>query len=54
MNAVAIGIALAVVASWITHVIVSIQTSSWLLLIAGALVFPVGCIHGIGVWFGAF
>lgn len=54
MNALAIGVVLAVVASWITHVIVSIQTSSWLLLIAGALVFPVGCIHGIGVWFGAF
>ncbi len=40
--------------SWITHVIVSIKTGSWLLLIAGSIVFPVGCIHGTGVWLGVF
>ena len=41
-------------AGWATHVIVCIQTGSWLLLIAGALAFPVGIVHGIGIWFGAF
>ncbi len=23
-------------------------------LIAGAIIFPIGIIHGIGLWFGAF
>lgn len=39
-------------AAWITHVIVSIQTSSWVLLVLGAFVFPIGIIHGFMVWFG--
>lgn len=43
-----------IVLAWITHVVVSIKSASWLLLIAGAIVFPVGCIHGTGVWFGIF
>lgn len=43
-----------VAAAWLTHVVVSIQSASWLLLLAGAIVFPVGCIHGTGVWFGVF
>lgn len=43
-----------VVLAWFTHVVVSIQSASWLLLIAGAIVFPVGCVHGTGVWFGIF
>lgn len=45
---------LAVVAAWLTHVIVCIKTASWLFLIAGAIFAPVGVIHGIGVWFGAW
>lgn len=51
-------LSLAVVAwvagAWLTHVVVSIQSASWLLLLAGAIVFPVGCVHGTGVWFGFF
>ena len=43
-----------VVSAWLTHVVVSIKTASWLLLLAGAIVVPVGCIHGTGVWFGWF
>lgn len=39
-------------ATWLTHVIVCIETSRWGLLIAGALFFPVGMVHGLGVWFG--
>ncbi len=42
------------IAGWVTHVIVCIQTASWFLLIAGALAFPIGIVHGIGIWFGAF
>ncbi len=45
---------LAIVAAWITHVIVCIKASAWALLAFGCLVAPVGVIHGIGVWFGAF
>ncbi len=41
-------------AGWVTHIIVCIQTASWLLLIAGAIMFPIGIIHGVGVWFGAW
>lgn len=41
-----------VFAAWLTHVIVCIKAGAWLLLIAGALVFPIGIVHGIGQWFG--
>lgn len=39
-------------AAWITHIIVCLSTAKYLLLLAGAIVFPVGIIHGIGIWFG--
>lgn len=42
------------IAGWLTHVVVCIKTASWLFLIAGAICAPVGVIHGIGVWFGAW
>lgn len=42
------------IAAWLTHVIVCISSASWLFLLAGAIFFPVGVVHGIGVWFGAF
>lgn len=41
-------------AAWITHIVVCLKTASWGFLIAGALVMPVGIIHGIGIWFGVF
>lgn len=42
------------IAAWFTHVIVCIQTNEWFLLIAGAIMFPVAIVHGIGIWFGAW
>lgn len=39
-------------ASWLTHVFVCIGAKSWGLLIAGAILFPIGMVHGTGVWFG--
>ena len=39
-------------AGWVTHVIICIQNEQWILLIVGALAFPVGVVHGIGQWFG--
>ncbi len=40
--------------AWITHVIVTIKAAAWLFLIAGAIFAPIGVVHGIGVWFGAW
>jgi len=45
---------LAAVAAWITHVLVCIKAGAWILLAFGCFVAPVGVIHGIGVWLGAF
>lgn len=56
-NTAAIGIIafmLACVAAWGTHVIVCIKTASWLFLLAGAIAAPVGVVHGVGIWFGAW
>lgn len=42
------------VAAWGTHVIICIKTGSWLFLLAGAIAAPVGVVHGVGLWFGAW
>jgi hypothetical protein len=41
-------------AAWITHVVVCLKTAAWGFLIAGAIFFPIGIIHGIGCWFDAW
>ena len=43
-----------VIGAWLTHVVACIKTASWLFLLAGAIFFPVGCVHGTGLWFGWF
>lgn len=45
---------MATVAAWITHVVVCIKASAWILLAFGCIVVPVGVVHGIGVWLGMF
>jgi hypothetical protein len=47
-------IALWAISAWLTHVIVTIQNEQWTLLIAGAIMAPVGVVHGTGLWFGAW
>lgn len=42
------------IAAWITHVFVCIKASAWILLAFGCIVAPVGVVHGVGVWLGAF
>lgn len=42
------------VLGWLTHIYVCIVTSQFLLLIAGAILVPIGVLHGWGVWFGLF
>jgi hypothetical protein len=41
-------------AAELTHIVVCIKTATWGLLIAGCLLPPVGVVHGIGCWFGAW
>lgn len=49
------GVAVAtMVAAWLTHVIVCLSTAAWGFLIAGAIMFPIAIVHGVGIWFGAF
>lgn len=40
--------------AWVTHVIFCIKASMWALLFIGAIIAPIGVIHGIGIWLGAF
>lgn len=40
--------------AWLTHVIVCLKTAAWGFLIAGALFAPIGVVHGVGIWFGAW
>ncbi len=40
--------------AWVTHVINTIQAEEWIFLLAGAIFAPIGVIHGIGIWFGAW
>jgi hypothetical protein len=49
-----IGIAFygAFIVAWITHVVVCIQNAAWALLVIGALMFPIGVIHGFMIWLG--
>ena len=52
--ALCVGAAVVVVpvAGWITHLFICFQENRWGFLIAGAIFFPIGIIHGIGRWFG--
>ncbi len=40
------------ITAWFTHVVACLIASKYVLLLAGAFIFPVGIIHGIGLWFG--
>ena len=41
-------------AGWLTHLYVCFIGDLWGFLIAGALFFPVGIIHGWGIWLGVW
>jgi hypothetical protein len=49
-----LGIALTCFAAWLTHVITCLNDAAWGFLIAGAIFFPVGVVHGIGIWLGVW
>lgn len=46
-------LAIASIGAWLTHIIHCLIYAKYMLLIAGALIAPVGIIHGVGIWFGA-
>ena len=48
----AVGLAVSTIPAWITHIVVCIRSEEYVFLVAGALMPPIGVIHGWGVWFG--
>jgi ABC-type phosphate/phosphonate transport system permease subunit len=38
-------------AAWLTHIFTCFAQSLWGFLIAGALMFPIGILHGFYLWF---
>ena len=37
---------------WINHIVYCFQNKEYILLVAGAIIAPVGWFHGIGLFFG--
>lgn len=37
--------------AWLTHIITCFNEGLWGFLIAGAIVVPIGILHGIYLWF---
>ena len=40
--------------AWFTHVVTCLTVGAWGFLLAGAIMFPIGIIHGIGIWIGVW
>jgi len=47
-----LGALFACIGPWLTHIVFCLSTGKWGFLIAGAIFFPIGIIHGIMIWFG--
>ena len=41
-------------AAWLTHITTCLANEAYVLLLVGAIAFPIGIIHGIGLWLGYF
>lgn len=39
------------VIAWLTHIFTCFSQAMWGFLVAGALFFPIGILHGIYLWF---
>ena len=44
-------IGLTMLAAWLTHIITCFADGLWGFLIAGAIFFPIGILHGFFLWF---
>lgn len=53
-NIFGFAIGLTILAAWLTHIVTCLASGAWGFLIAGAIFFPIGIIHGIGLWLGFF
>lgn len=42
------------IAAQVTHIIICIKAGQWGFLIAGAILPPIGIIHGLGHWLGSW
>lgn len=47
-----VGVMLATVGAYIQHFVTSINEEMWVLLVLGAVIFPLGMLHGWLVWLG--
>jgi len=45
-------IGLVMLAAWVNHIVVCFNERAWGFLFLGAALFPMGIIHGAGVWLG--
>ena len=41
----------ALIVAWFTHIFFCFATAAWGFLVAGAIMFPIGIIHGAWLWF---
>ena len=48
---VVVGLVVASVLAWFTHIFACFAHGMWGFLIAGALFFPIGILHGLYLWF---
>ncbi len=44
-------IALSCLAAWLTHIFFCFGNAAWGFLLAGAIFFPIGILHGFYLWF---
>lgn len=51
--AIVVGVPMAY-SAWLTSLVFSSVHGMRVLLIAAAMFFPIGIVHGIGVWFGGW
>jgi hypothetical protein len=40
--------------AWLTSIVFCAANDRWSLLVAAASFFPVGIMHGVGIWFGGW
>ena len=45
-------LALLVLGAWVQHIVTTVQAEIYGQMFIGAIVFPVGILHGLGIWLG--
>ena len=51
MNIIWIAVAITCVMAWFNHVFTCFAEGLWGFLLAGAIMFPIGILHGMWLWF---